>query len=64
MSVRVYRTERQMGDLRAEAHDELLKRIAAIAKNTTNATVLLKLAEAYAWVSSPNQPHGGTVTTS
>lgn len=53
-----------MNDLRAEAHAELLKKIVAMAQTTTNSTVLLKLAEAYAWVTFPNQSHGGTVTTS
>lgn len=41
--------------------DILLTQIAEVASSTTNSSVLLKLAEAFAWVYYPNQAHGGSV---
>lgn len=37
----------------------LLDAIAAQVEKGASATVILKLAEAYAWVSYPNNAHGG-----
>ena len=42
-----------------EARDALIAAIAAQAVAAPNATTLLRLAEAYAWVVEPAQPHGG-----
>lgn len=42
-----------------EARDALIAAIAAQAAVAPNATTLLRLAEAYAWVVEPAQPHGG-----
>lgn len=41
-----------------DVHDLLLDKIQQSANETTDSTRLLRLAEAYAWVVSPNQPHG------
>jgi hypothetical protein len=46
--------------LAQEARENLLRAIAAQAVRAPNATTLLRLAEAYAWVVEPAQPHGGT----
>lgn len=43
-----------------EVADKLLDAIARAAETTNDATRLLKLAEAYAWVVSPSQSHGGS----
>jgi hypothetical protein len=51
-----------MPDLESEARETLLKAIAAAADGATSPTGLLKLAEAYAWVVSPGQPHGSQLT--
>jgi hypothetical protein len=45
-------------DIRKEAQQALLKRITEQAPTATGET-LLRLAEAYAWLRFPNQPHGG-----
>jgi hypothetical protein len=45
--------------LAEEAREKLLTTIAAQATVAPNATTLLRLAEAYAWVVEPGQPHGG-----
>ncbi|MEQ8834967.1 MAG: hypothetical protein RIB67_11065 [Miltoncostaeaceae bacterium] len=37
----------------------LLDQIAAHARRAPNATTLLRLAEAWAWLQDPSQPHGG-----
>lgn len=37
----------------------LLEQIAAHAKRAPNATTLLRLSEAWAWLQDPSQPHGG-----
>ncbi len=48
---------------RNEAAEAILEQIVEIRATDispgTKATILLRLAEAYAWVSNPNQPHGG-----
>jgi hypothetical protein len=41
-----------------QARDALIASIAAQAAAAPNATTLLRLAEAYAWVMSPAQGHG------
>ncbi|MBY0398124.1 MAG: hypothetical protein K2X91_16895 [Thermoleophilia bacterium] len=41
------------------ARDALIAAIAQQAVTAPNATTLLRLAEAYAWVVEPAQPHGG-----
>ena len=41
-----------------QARDALITAIAAQAAAAPNATTLLRLAEAYAWVVSPAQAHG------
>ncbi len=42
-----------------EARDALLAGILTQAQVAPNATTLLRLAEAYAWLMEPGQPHGG-----
>ena len=42
-----------------QARDALIAAIAAQAAAAPNATTLLRLAEAYAWVVEPAQHHGG-----
>ena len=42
-----------------EARDALIAAIATQAAAAPNATTLLRLAEAYAWVMAPAQAHGG-----
>jgi hypothetical protein len=42
-----------------QARAALITAIAAQAAAAPNATTLLRLAEAYAWVVAPAQPHGG-----
>jgi hypothetical protein len=42
-----------------ETRDILLAQIATHAKRAPNATTLLRLAEAWAWLQDPSQPHGG-----
>jgi hypothetical protein len=42
-----------------QARDALIAAIAAQAVAAPNATTLLRLAEAYAWVVEPAQGHGG-----
>ena len=42
-----------------EAREALISAIAAQAAAAPNATTLLRLAEAYAWVVEPAQAHGG-----
>lgn len=42
-----------------QARDALITAIATQAAMAPNATTLLRLAEAYAWVVAPGQSHGG-----
>lgn len=42
-----------------EARDILMTMIAAHAKRAPNASTLLRLSEAWAWLQDPSQPHGG-----
>jgi hypothetical protein len=42
-----------------DARDALIAAIAAQAAAAPNATTLLRLAEAYAWVVEPGHAHGG-----
>ena len=42
-----------------ETREILLAAIAAHAKRAPNATTLLRLSEAWAWLQDPSQPHGG-----
>lgn len=49
---------------RDEAVDAILEELLAIARNdripsSPKALMLLRLAEAYAWLAQPGQPHGG-----
>jgi hypothetical protein len=44
-----------------EAADTLVAKILALAEDPAeNASAILRLAEAWAWLMSPSQPHGGT----
>ncbi len=43
----------KVGEARAAILDTIIKNAAG------NATYVLELAEAYAWISYPNNPHGG-----
>jgi hypothetical protein len=43
----------------AEARDILMTAIAAHAKRAPNASTLLRLSEAWAWLQDPSQAHGG-----
>jgi hypothetical protein len=47
------------GTQEARAREALLRGIADQAERAPNAAILLRLAEAYAWVVAPDQPHGG-----
>ncbi len=58
-----------MADTRSEAHEALLELIRdtaaevndkSVAPIGARAIVALRLAEAFAWVTNPNQSHGGT----
>jgi hypothetical protein len=51
-----------MDKLQAEARNALLQNIKTVGGTTKHPGLLLKLAEAYAWVTSPDQPHGGSGT--
>ena len=42
-----------------QARDALLAAILTQAQVAPNATTILRLAEAYAWIVQPGQPHGG-----
>ncbi len=42
-----------------QTREVLLTAIAAHAKRAPNATTLLRLSEAWAWLQDPSQPHGG-----
>jgi hypothetical protein len=42
-----------------QARDAILDRILELAKEEGKSHVVLNLAEAYAWLSSPGQSHGG-----
>lgn len=42
-----------------ETRAVLLEQIAHHAKRAPNATTLLRLSEAWAWLQDPSQPHGG-----
>jgi hypothetical protein len=42
-----------------QTREILLTAIAAHAKRAPNATTLLRLSEAWAWLQDPSQPHGG-----
>ena len=48
-------TSREIDDAYNDAKLEILKAIPG-----SNAATALKLAEAYAWLTSPNQPHGAS----
>jgi hypothetical protein len=45
--------------LSEETKEALLTSIKAATENQEHPTSLLRLAEAYAWVTRPAQPHGG-----
>jgi hypothetical protein len=49
-----------MDELQEEVRNVLLERIKEAAEQTHGPGALRNLAEAWAWVTSPNQPHGGT----
>ena len=51
--------QREIDTAREEAMLTLLKRIKESAAETSNGIMTLRLAETYAWVQYPNQPHGG-----
>lgn len=42
-----------------QTREVLLEQISAHARRAPNATTLLRLAEAWAWLQDPSQPHGG-----
>lgn len=42
-----------------QTRDILLEQIAAHARRAPNATTLLRLTEAWAWLQDPSQSHGG-----
>ncbi|QIX27469.1 hypothetical protein ncot_13270 [Nocardioides sp. JQ2195] len=46
---------------RAEFEQTMLDKLTKMAEGASNSTQLLKLAETYAWLVSPGQPHGGEV---
>ncbi len=50
-------------DTDAECREVLLRAIRAQVSLAPNATTLLRLAEAYAWVVAPDQPHGAAEST-
>lgn len=48
---------------REEAIDAVLDKVKQACEINATPTVILKLAEAYAWLAQPNQPHGGSSNT-
>ena len=46
-------------ELREQAKEALLEKIAELTKGGMNPALLLHLAEAWAWLEDPSQPHGG-----
>lgn len=46
---------------RAETEQVILDKIHELAANTSSPSVLLKIAEAYAWMAAPNNAHGADV---
>lgn len=42
-----------------EVREALLDKIEKLTKTATAPSRIVELAEAFAWVQSPNQPHGG-----
>ena len=46
-----------------DARDALLKAITTHASSTINPLIVLRLAEAYAWLMDPSQPHGSAPST-
>jgi hypothetical protein len=53
-----------MAEQYEEAQKAVYDRIIAIAPKVSGTVGLLQLAEAFAWVSMPGQPHGGSATVS
>ena len=47
-------------DAQSDAKQALLKKIQSLAIQTNSANTTLLLAEAYAWVVTPNNSHGGS----
>jgi hypothetical protein len=43
----------------AEAREAMIEQIVAMARTAKNSATILRLAEAYAWLAEPDQPHGG-----
>jgi hypothetical protein len=52
-----------MSNIRDDAQNALLENIARQAAAANGADQLRKLAEAFAWAVSPNQPHGGAASS-
>jgi hypothetical protein len=46
-------------ELRDQAKEAVLEKITELSRSGINPALLLHLAEAYAWLEAPNQPHGG-----
>lgn len=44
----------------SDAQEAILAKIAAMAPQASSSSVILKLAEAYAYAVSPNNSHGGS----
>jgi hypothetical protein len=49
-------------ELRDQAKEAVLEKITELTRSGINPALLLHLAEAFAWLEAPNQPHGGGST--
>ncbi len=43
----------------AEAREAMIEQMVAMARTAKSSATILRLAEAYAWLAEPGQPHGG-----
>ncbi len=43
----------------APIREAIIEQIVAMAQTAKNSSTILRLAEAYAWMAHPDQPHGG-----
>ena len=43
----------------APAREAIIEQLVVMAQTAKNSATILRLAEAYAWLADPSQPHGG-----
>jgi hypothetical protein len=56
-------TQQEINDACDAAKLAILERIAKSAPSTSSGAVIANLAEGYAWLDSPSQPHGGSASS-